>query len=258
MNNIQKIVSVYGFGRFGKLWTEILTEDFQVKVYSRSGVNSDELPQGAHACTELELFDCDALFFCVAISALKGLLKQIAPLCRKDTQFFDTCSVKSYPARWMQQLLPQGCEIIASHPMFGPDSFYQSQQKLTLVMCNVTAHEKTMLFWRDYFTRKKLDVQTMSTDEHDRMVAYSQGITHYIGRILAELQLQPTRIDTLGYTKILEVVEQTCHDSWQLFLDLQNFNPYGGEMRQKLDGAIAKMNRILAGNITPEGDETLD
>ena len=65
-------------------------------------------------------------------------------------------------------------------------------------------------------------------------------------RLLAELKLQPTLIDTHGYEKLLEVMGQTCNDSWQLFLDLQNYNPYAPKMRKDLDDSIAAINRALS------------
>ena len=77
------------------------------------------------------------------------------------------------------------------------------------------------------------------------MVAYSQGITHYIGRVLADLNLKNTKINTLGYKKILEIIQQTCNDSWQLFCDLQHFNPYTKKMRKDLHESIEKIYSIL-------------
>ena len=53
----------------------------------------------------------------------------------------------------------------------------------------------------------------MTAEKHDQMTAYSQGITHYVGRVLADLDLHPTLVDTLGCQKVLEVIEQTCNDS---------------------------------------------
>ncbi len=241
-----EVVSIYGFGRFGKLWSEILAEDFQVKVYSRSGIARRQVRTGIEICDEKALFHCDALFFCVAISCLEAVLRKSSSYCRGKTTFFDTCSVKVYPARWMQTHLPAGSKIIATHPMFGPDSYQKTDRKLPIVMCNISADTETFDWWSHYFTAKLLQVESMSPEKHDQLTAYSQGITHYVGRLLAELQLQPTVIDTLGYRKMLEVMGQTCNDSWQLFLDLQNYNPYAMKMRKDLDASIAKINRELS------------
>ena len=38
-----------------------------------------------------------------------------------------------------------------------------------------------------------LVIQEMTTHEHDREAAYTQGITHFIGRTLNELNLHPSR-----------------------------------------------------------------
>jgi len=130
--------------------------------------------------------------------------------------------------------------------MFGPDSYQQTDRKLPIVMCNISAETETFNWWSDYFASKSLQVESMSAEKHDQLTAYSQGITHYIGRLLAELKLQPTLIDTHGYEKLLEVMGQTCNDSWQLFLDLQNYNPYASKMRKNLDDSITAINQALS------------
>jgi prephenate dehydrogenase len=76
-----------------------------------------------------------------------------------------------------------------------------------------------------------MDVIEMTPDEHDHQAAYTQGVTHFVGRVLQRLDLKECRIGTLGYHKLLEIVEQTCNDPLQLFHDLQRYNSYTGEMR---------------------------
>jgi prephenate dehydrogenase len=244
----KKIISVYGYGRFGKFWADILAEDFHVKVYSRRGLKKEEVSQGIEITDAEDVYKCDALFYCVAISSFEDLLKSSEKLFNKDTVYFDTCSVKVEPVRWMNENIPEGCKIIASHPMFGPDSYFKSAERLPMVMCNVRAEEKEFIWWKDYFSGKRIRVEVMTPDEHDKMVAYSQGITHYIGRVLADLNLKPTLINTLGYQKLLEIIQQTCNDSWQLFLDLQKYNPYTKNMRIDLQNSIESIYRSLSGN----------
>lgn len=241
----KKVVSVYGYGRFGRLWADILKRDFRVKVYSRRGLKPEDVNPGIEI-TDLEgLHDTDALFYCVAISSLEEVLTETKKLHQTDCVYFDTCSVKVEPARWMKQQLPEKSQIIATHPMFGPDSYDAAIEKLPMVMCNISATEYEFSFWSDYFNNGKIQVEVMSPDDHDEMVAYSQGITHYIGRVLADLNLKDTKINTLGYKKILDIIEQTCNDSWQLFCDLQHYNPYTKKMRKDLHESIEKIYSIL-------------
>ncbi len=244
----KKVVSVYGYGRFGKFWANILAKDHDVKVYSRRGLTPDEVSGNIKITDEFDIYNCDALFFCVAISAFEELLNNSRDNFKPDTLYFDTCSVKVYPACWMVDNLPDNSEIIATHPMFGPDSFHYSKDPLPIVMSNVRAAEETFSEWVSYFNEKFMRVEIMTPEKHDEMVAYSQGITHYIGRVLADLNLEPTKINTLGYIKILEIIQQTCNDSWQLFTDLQRYNPYTKKMREDLHASIERIYTYLEVN----------
>ena len=243
-----KTVSIYGYGRFGKFWADLLKENFHVKVFSRRGLLSKEVSPGLQICDEKELYNCDAIFYCVAISALQDVLKEAKPYCRPETVFFDTCSVKVLPARWMKEHLPAGSKIIATHPMFGPDSYQQTERQLPMVMCDISAGTEMFNNWAAYFSSLSLQIKNMTPEEHDKMTASSQGITHYIGRVLGDLQLQPSPIDTHGYKQLLKIIEQTCNDSRQLFLDLQNYNPYAEEMLHKLNKSINKISQALTEN----------
>jgi len=79
-----KVISVYGYGRFGKVWAEILDEDFHVKVFSRSGIQADEVGPGIEITDEKGIFTCDALFFCVAISSFEEVLKKSCCYFKKE------------------------------------------------------------------------------------------------------------------------------------------------------------------------------
>jgi len=245
----KKTVSIYGYGRFGKLWADILVNDFHVKVFSRRGLKKEEVSNGIEIADENSIFNCDAIFFCVAISSFEEVLANSIQFMKKETIFFDTCSVKVYPVDWMKKYVPAESQIIATHPMFGPDS-YAAGKKLPLVMCDIKTNDETFNWWKNYFTKKKMSIEVMTADEHDKLVAYSQGITHYVGRVLADLNLQSVSINTLGYQKLLEIIEQTCNDSWQLFLDLQKFNPYTSQMREDLHNSLEKIYSLFPNNGT--------
>lgn len=71
--------------------------------------------------------------------------------------------------------------------MFGPDSFTdKSGSKKTLVIDSKDKGDKYQ-FWLEYFRAKDFMVLPMSADEHDRLAAQSQGVTHFIGRILGRI-----------------------------------------------------------------------
>ena len=236
-------IGVYGLGRFGSFWAkELAKHGYTVIGYGRSATSA---PESVKLGTEEEVLSCSVLFYCVSISAFKSVLERTASRIAEDTLVMDTCSVKLYPAKLMRQLLPKQVKSIATHPMFGPDSGKDGVEGLPFVICPVNCDEKTLSFWTEEFSRWKLQVISMSCDQHDREAAWSQGITHFVGRTLSELSLTETLLATKGYRTLMTVVEQTCNDPMQLFYDLQRYNPYARQMRMGLKGALNTVMEAL-------------
>ncbi|HDY75221.1 MAG TPA: hypothetical protein ENH49_01725 [Candidatus Marinimicrobia bacterium] len=85
----------------------------------------------------------------------------------------------------------------------------------------------------------------MSADEHDRLAAQTQGVTHFLGRMLKEFGIQKTKIDTQGFRDLLDLVDQTCNDTWELYTDLQYYNPYTKAMIENLKLATETLDNRL-------------
>jgi prephenate dehydrogenase len=236
-------IGVYGLGRFGSFWASSLAKRFPVYGYNRSPLSNP--PNGVTMVPLEELMACDTIILCVAISSFKQVLRSLLPYIRPTTVIMDTCSVKIYPASVMNQLLPLDVEIIATHPMFGPDSGKDGIEGLPLVFSPTRCSQHTADIWRSRFTEMRLQVIEMSCDQHDREAAYSQGVTHFVGRVLDELHLEPTQLATVGYRRLLSIVEQTCNDPMQLFYDLQRYNPYAHDMHLKLKQALDSVVSVL-------------
>jgi prephenate dehydrogenase len=236
-------VGVYGLGRFGSFWAAELAKHMPVKGYNRSKI--EQAPLGVELVSEEELLKCDAIILCVAISSFKDVIANISSRISSHALVMDTCSVKVYPARIMQDLLQKDVEIIATHPMFGPDSGKNGITELPLVFSPIRCSKIHQEHWKNVFMSMKLHVLEMSCDQHDKEAAYSQGVTHFIGRVLDELQLRPTQLATVGYTQLMSIVEQTCNDPIQLFYDLQRYNPYTHDMHGNLNRALETVLHVL-------------
>jgi prephenate dehydrogenase len=245
------LVGVIGTGRFGKFWAELLAERHAVVTYNRS---DRAVPAGCKSVPLERMGACDAVFLCTSISSMEPVLTQLSPHLQPGAVVLDTCSVKVYPTRSMQSILPEAVECIGTHPMFGPDSARNGITGLPLVFAPVRCSKDTASLWRGEFTAMGLSVSDLDPEEHDREAAYTQGVTHFVGRVLADMALVPSDIATVGYKQLLAVMEQTCNDPYQLFEDLQRFNPYTTEMRQQLQHSL---NRLLE-SLESSEDSRLD
>ncbi|HUP90525.1 MAG TPA: prephenate dehydrogenase/arogenate dehydrogenase family protein [Longimicrobiales bacterium] len=248
---MREVVGIVGYGRFGRLWASILAPHFDVLV-----TDTVEQPEPNFVSLEVLCARAATVFLCVPINQFDDVVQSIAPLIRPHTVVLDTCSVKEHPARIMTERLSgiEDVTLIATHPMFGPDSAARGIQGLPMVLWRLHGSELQFDRWKSLFAEVGIRIVQMSPEEHDRLAAYSQGVTHYIGRVLQQLQLEPTPIDTAGFKILCSLVEQTCNDSWELFQDLQTYNGYTPEMRTRIEQALESMNEVLrrAGPVRPD------
>lgn len=255
-----KQVSIVGFGRFGKTLYRLIKEDFDIVLYNRSEINSRsiELTENTVIAKDLsKVYESEVIFFAVPISEFEPVIASHKKYFHSDHLLIDVLSVKLHPAKVFNQHLKKSkTQALLTHPMFGPDSSKNGFEGLPIILDKFRTNDRTYDFWKKYFQSKKLRVVEMSAEEHDKIAANSQGLTHFIGRLLKEYKLEETPIDSLGTKKLLEVMEQTCNDTWQLFYDLQHYNPYTKQMRLKLGAVYDKLynkllpQQVVAGCIT--------
>jgi len=98
----------------------------------------------------------------------------------------------------------------------------------------------------DLWEGERCKMIEMSCEQHDEFSANSQFITHLIGRILWQQDLVPTPIDTKGFQTVLNLVENTCSDSFDLFFGLYYYNEHAGEHLKNIREALARVERQLA------------
>lgn len=75
----------------------------------------------------------------------------------------------------------------------------------------------------------------MTCEEHDQAAASTQFVTHTVGRTLGTLRLQPTPIDTKGFEALLQLVNQTNTDSFDLYYGLFLYNQNATDELERLE-----------------------
>ena len=100
-------------------------------------------------------------------------------------------------------------------------------------------------FWKKFFSDQNIKILEMTPDMHDRLAAKTQGVTHFLGRTLKEFGIQKTNLDTQGFRDLIDLVEQTCNDTWELYADLQTYNPYTEEMIDSLKISVDVLEKQL-------------
>jgi len=228
-----KKIALVGFGRFGKTLDRLLRDDFEVGIF-----HHDTNPQ------EIFLFS-QVVFYCIPIDTFERIIKKHKSYINGHL-LIDVLSVKEYPKKIFNKYLRHtNGRSLLTHPMFGPDSSKNGFNDLPIVLDRNTSTVDEYDFWKSFFIKKYLQVVEITAKEHDRLAANSQGLTHFIGRLLERVKMKTSSIDTLGTRKLIEVMDQTCNDTWQLFTNLQNYNLFTKRMRLQLGTAYDNLYNTL-------------
>lgn len=243
-----KTLGLIGFGQFGQLAAGVLKAHFDVLVADaaeEAPARAAELgvafgPLSAAAAREV-------VVVAVPVAVMQSVFTAIAPHLQPGALVIDVGSVKMLPAQWMDELLPAHVDIVATHPLFGPQSVARDGLPgLRFVVCPVRGdrHQKVAAFGRSL----GLAVTVTTPQEHDEEMAYVQALTHLIGRSLVNLGIPDERLATQSYQHLLELCGLIGADTFELFTAIQTQNPYASqvvnafveEARSLLDQVAAK------------------
>lgn len=253
---------IIGYGRFGQLWAKTLARFGETLVFDFLFLNTNELPSfpsGVQSAPLTDVVKAEILWLAVPVSSFEVVCQTIAPLLLPQTIVVDTCAVKVYPAKVMQAVLAKDQPIIATHPLFGPDSVARlGLPGRKFVLCSVRASVDQQNKVKQILQALELNVIITTPDNHDRQLARSQALVHLLGRAFSTLNLAEQEINTPDYESLLRIDSLVNNDTWELFFDMQKFNPYTPLMRLTLRQSLDDLEeRIrLAGEETPPDDGT--
>ena len=242
-----KSLGLIGFGQFGRLAAGILKDHFDLLVADRAPDAARRAAEAGLAFGPLEAAAArEIVVVAVPVAAMREVFQAMAPHLRPDALVVDVGSVKVLPARWMTELLPPGVDIVATHPLFGPQSVARDGLPgLRFVVCPVRGgrHEKVAAFGRSL----GLTVTVTTPEEHDEEMAYVQALTHLIGRSLVNLGIPDERLATQSYQHLLELCGLIGADTFELFTAIQTQNPYAPKVVEAfVDQARSLLDEVAA------------
>jgi len=229
-------VALVGYGSFGQFMAGYL-EPFCTVVPLTRTTPAELAARG------------DIVIFAVPWDGLAAAVARVKPHVRADAILVDVTSVKQKPLTLLEQEFPTH-ELLGTHPIFGPQSGKNGITGLPIVLCNVscsTNHLQSITaFLRDTL---KLKIIEQTPQQHDQEMAEVQGLTHFIGRALLQLDIPSHLTNTKSYEQLLSLKSLLQDDSWELFKTIQNTNPEAAAVRQRF---LAMLHTIEA-DLNQEG-----
>lgn len=239
-------VGIVGFGAFGQLMARELRAHLPVLAHDTApGREAEAIRLGARLVPLAEAARCPIVVLAVPVAALSGAVAAVSPHLAPGALVLDVGSVKVGPAEVMRRGLPARVEILATHPLFGPESARGGLAGLRIALCPIRGGR-----WRRLaaFLRHRLGLEVIVTtpEAHDREAAVVQGLTHLVARALAEMGPLPTRMTTRSFEHLVAAMELVRHDAPAVFEAIARANPYAAAVRRRFIDDLAALDRALA------------
>lgn len=240
-------IGLVGLGAFGQLIARHLGSHFPIEAHDPAPAAHAAAARLNVTLTTLErVASHPVIVIATPVSRIAGVVEAIAPHIHPGTLVLDVGSVKLAPAGIMRRGLPEHADIVATHPLFGPQSARDGIAGLKIALCPVRGrrHLRLAAFLRRYL---RLDVIVTTAERHDREAATVQGLTHLIAKVLTRMEPLPIRMTTRSFDLLLAAVEMVRFDAPEIFEAIEGENPYSADIRRRFFELASELESELAG-----------
>lgn len=214
-----KVGIIGGTGKMGS---------FFAGVFTRAG--HDVLICGRNTevtCRDLAE-DCNLVMVSVPIRDTVRIIREIAPLLTPDQVLCDLTSLKVAP---VDAMMESAASVVGLHPMFGPG--VPSLRGQTIVVTPARCSDDTLGALLSIFEREGAVITLATPEEHDRVMAFVQGLTHFVTLIVADTlrRLSMTPLETGPFMSPVYQIEmglvgRLLSQDPDLYGDMLRLNPF--------------------------------
>ncbi len=212
-----------GTGKMGRLFAGVFERaGYEVLVSGRS-TSPGTMDLAEH---------CDIVIVSVPIRDTVRVIGSITPVLREDQLLCDFTSLKTKP---VEAMLASKAQVIGLHPMFGPT--VKSLKHQTIIACPARAEVRTQEHLLGIFRKEGAEITIAEPEEHDRMMAVVQGLTHFVTLTMAEsvrklgIDIAKTKEFTSPVYQIeLSLVGRLLSQDPALYADILEQNPFVSEV----------------------------
>lgn len=190
---------------------------------------------------------CSVVIVSVPIAATGAVIDAVGPLLPADALLMDFTSLKAEPVQRM--VAATAAEVVGCHPLFGPDAPELAGQNV--VLC--PGRGKRWLLWLEGLLRRGGATVTVTTaEEHDRMMALVQGLTH-LETILTGLTLRESGVpaerlaafSTPVFRAKLAVIAKVFGRRPEMYAEILAGNPGLAELLGRYERHLGRVGELV-------------
>ena len=206
----------------------------------------------------------DAVLLSVPEPVALVAIGRLAEVLRPDALIADTLSVKTtvVPALHAAALIAgDEAEALSLNPMFAPSLGFVGHPVASVVVRDGRRGRAL----RDLIEQWGARVVTVTADQHDRIAAAAQVLTHAaviaFGAALTELDIDIADLDRMGpppHTALLSLLARITSGAPEVYWNVQAANPHAPAARRALTRGVSQLTGVVEGGDRAAFDDLLD
>ena len=168
-------ILIVGAGKMGSFFADLLSFDHEVAVLEKDSRRMRFIYNAIRMQSPKEItgFRPELVINCVTLNHTIDAFRDIFPYLEPNCIISDVASVKTQLQDFYNSC---GFPFVSTHPMFGPTfaTLGSLDEENTIIISE--GNHLGKVFFKDLYSRLKLNIFEYSFEEHDMVVAYSLGI----------------------------------------------------------------------------------
>ncbi len=235
-------ILILGAGKMGSFFTDLLSFDHEVAVLEsdpqrmRFIYNALRLKEAE----EITNFAPELVINCVTLNYTIEAFKAVIPYLQPYCIISDIASVKTNLQEFYNTC---GFPYVSTHPMFGPTfANLGNLEKENTIIISESDH-LGKVFFKDLYSRLKLNIFEYSFEEHDRVVAYSLGIPFASTLVFAATMKHQDAPGTT-FKKHMKIARGLLSEDDYLLTEIL-FNPRTPKQIERIQEELSKLQEIV-------------
>jgi len=243
-------LGIAGAGAMGSWFASLArSEGWEVYLFDIVPERAERVARrtGARAVGKLEELGerAEVLLVAVPISRTPEVLRR---LDGRGELLMDLASIKGEVVRTLRGI--RGPETASLHPLFGPGA--RTLRGKTVISVPVRVGRRYREFLR-FLSSRGARVVEMGAEEHDRLMAVTQALTHFLllscAGALEGMRVRE-ELSTPLFSSLLQLVRASLASDPSLCGEIQLLNPHSRRARERLLGVMGRLHRELCSGKT--------
>lgn len=231
-----------GLGRW--IAEDLIKNKISVKITSRNKKSGQKVADeigAAYSNNNIKAIkDTKVIIFAVPIEYMVDTIKEVAPHAPPGSLLMDVTSVKTQPAKALEEYAPESCEILPCHPMFGP-RIPSLEGQIVIITPMKKGDNKYIQKIKKYLEDKNAKLVISTPEEHDKIMSVVQGLTHFsyisIASTIKKLNISVKRSREFAspvYSLMLDMISRIVSQNPYLYYSIQESNEININTRRTL------------------------